>query len=100
MSYTIKLLPEARLDIIESIDWYNEQKEGLGKLFYHSVKSRMNYIKKNPQHYQISYRNVRNAQVHKFPYQVHYQIEEATKSIIVLAITHTSRKPQVWRERN
>ena len=46
MSYTIKLLPEARLDIIESIDWYNEQKEGLGKLFYHSVKSRMNYIKR------------------------------------------------------
>ena len=33
MSYKIKVLPEVRLDIRDSIDWYNEQKAGLGKLF-------------------------------------------------------------------
>ena len=27
MSYKIKVLPEARLDIRDSIDWYDEQKE-------------------------------------------------------------------------
>jgi len=36
----------------------------------------MAYIEKNPLHYQTSYRNVRNALVDKFSYQVHYQIEE------------------------
>ena len=48
MSYKIKLLPEARLDIKDSVDWYNEQKTGLGKLFYQAVKSRLAYLKKNP----------------------------------------------------
>lgn len=99
MSYTIKILPEARQDIIVSIDWYNEQKMGLGKLFYQSVKSRMAYIRENPLHYQIRYRNTRSALVNKFPYQVHYQVVEASNSIIVLAITHTSTHPQIWKKR-
>lgn len=31
MSYKIKVLPEARLDIRDSIDWYDEQKAGLAQ---------------------------------------------------------------------
>ncbi len=73
MSYKIKLLPEARLDIRDSINWYNEQKTGLGKLFYRAVKSRLAYIENNPLHYQVSYRNVRNALVNKFPQWKGYQ---------------------------
>lgn len=34
MSYKTRLLPEARQDIEANIDWYNEQKPGLGKQFY------------------------------------------------------------------
>ncbi len=99
MSFKIILLPEARLDIKDSIDWYNEQKAGLGKIFYQAVKSRLAYLKKNPLHYQISYRNMRNALVNKFPYQVHYRVEEARKLIVVFGVTHTSRNPQVWKSR-
>mgnify|MGYP001239686595 CR=1 FL=1 len=99
MSYRIKLLPEARQDILDSIGWYNEQKEGLGQLFYQAIKSRLAYISNNPLHYQISYRNIRNALVSNFPYQVHYWIEETSKLIIVFAITHTRRNPDVWNDR-
>jgi hypothetical protein len=99
VSYKIKLLPEAHLDIKESIDWYNEQKTGLGKAFYDSVKSRLDYIKSNPLHYQVSYRNIRNALVNNFPYQVHYRIEETSKLIIIFGITHTSRDPEIWKSR-
>ncbi len=99
MSYKIRLLPEAHLDIKDSIDWYNEQKAGLGKLFYQAVKSRLTYIRENPMHYQISYQNIRCALINKFPHQVHYQIEEANKTIIVFALTHTSRNPLEWKNR-
>lgn len=78
MSYKIKLLPEARLDIRESIDWYNKQKAGLRKRFYEEVKSRLRDIQRNPLHYQVSYRDVRNALVNKFPHQLHYRIEESS----------------------
>ncbi|MDX5477197.1 MAG: hypothetical protein LPJ98_01975 [Cyclobacteriaceae bacterium] len=50
MSYKIKLLQEARLDIKEIIEWYNGEKRGLGKRFYGSLKSKLNYIRKYPLH--------------------------------------------------
>ncbi|WP_209328778.1 type II toxin-antitoxin system RelE/ParE family toxin [Lunatimonas salinarum] len=99
MSYKIKLLQEARLDIKEIIAWYNEEKPELGKRFYESLKSRLNYIRKYPLHCQVGYRDVRNILVDKFPYQVHYRIEELEKSIIVFAVTHTSRNPRVWKDK-
>lgn len=99
MSYKMELLPEARLDIKESIEWHDDQKAGLGKRFYKSVKSRFQYIRKNPLHYQITYRGIRNALLHKFPYQIHYRVDEANRVIIVFGVTHTSRNPQIWKTR-
>lgn len=99
MSYKIKLLQEARLDIKESIEWYNDQKAGLGKQFYESVKLRLQYIQRNPLHYQVSYRDIRNALVDKFPHQVHYRVEESSQLIVVFAVTHSSRDPRIWKSR-
>lgn len=98
MSYKIKLLREARLDIKEIIEWYDEEKPGLGKRFYESLKSKLNYIRKHPLHCQVSYRDVRNILVDKYPYQVHYRIEQLDQSIIVFAVTHTSRNPRFWKK--
>lgn len=39
MTYVTKLLPEASLEIKESIAWYNQQKVGLGARFYEALKS-------------------------------------------------------------
>lgn len=99
MSFKIKLLPAARRDVKEIIDWYNSQKAGLGKKFYQSLKMRLTNIKKNPKHYQVSYRGTRNTLINRFPYQVHYWIEETPKLIIVFGVTHTSRNPNIWKNR-
>lgn len=99
MRYKITLLKEAHLDIKEIIKWYNEEKEGLGKLFYESLKTKLNYIQQNPLHCQVSYRDVRNILLNKFPYQIHFKIDESAKSIIIFAVTHTSRNPRVWKDK-
>ncbi|AEL25661.1 MULTISPECIES: type II toxin-antitoxin system RelE/ParE family toxin [Cyclobacterium] len=99
MSYKVKLLSEASLDIKEIIEWYNEEKQGLGRRFYKSLKSRLNYISNYPFHCQVAYRDIRNILVDKFPYQIHFRIKESEKSIIVIAITHTSRNPRVWKRK-
>lgn len=36
-------------DILESVNWYNQAHEGLGKRFLKEVKETMNYIAKNPE---------------------------------------------------
>ncbi len=99
MSYKVKLLSEASLDIKEIIEWYNEERQGLGRRFYESLKSRLNYISNYPFHCQVGYRDVRNILVDKFPYQIHFRIKEPDKSIIVIAVTHTSRDPRVWKSK-
>ena len=99
MSYEIKILPVAREDIKDCIKWYNEQKSGLGKLFYTAVKARIVYIKGNPLHYQIKYRDIRHAQINKFPFLVHYKIEENNKKVVIFGVTHMSRNPKVWQSR-
>jgi plasmid stabilization system protein ParE len=99
-AYRIQFIPEARLDIKEIIDWYNDQKPGLGKRFFQSLKSKLAYIQISPFHFQIDYREIRNALLDTFPYQIHYRILDNNKSILVLAITHTSRNPARWRSRD
>jgi plasmid stabilization system protein ParE len=100
MRNKIKLLPEAQLDIYDIIDWYDKQKIGLGRRFYESLKSKLNYIKKYPLHCQIVYRDVRNISLDKYPYQVHYKLEEQNHLIIVFAVTNTSRDPKVWQRKS
>jgi len=99
VSHKVSLLPEAKIDIKEIIEWYNEEKSGLGTKFYSSIKSSLSILKKNPYLYQIQYLDIRNALLRKFPYQIHYQIIEPKTSIIVLAVTHTSRNPTIWKMR-
>ncbi|WP_084454517.1 type II toxin-antitoxin system RelE/ParE family toxin [Algoriphagus terrigena] len=96
MNYQIRLLDEARLDIKDIIIWYNNVESGLGRRFYGSLKSSLDYIRKYPFNSQIVYRDIRNMLLKKFPYQVHYRVIEQDKLIIVFAITHTSRNPRVW----
>ncbi|WP_162419128.1 type II toxin-antitoxin system RelE/ParE family toxin [Cyclobacterium roseum] len=99
MTYRIKLLPEASFDVREIMEWYDEEKPGLGDRFFESLKSGLNYIKKYPLHCQVRYRDVRNILVEKFPYQIHYRVEEPDRSVIVFAVTHTSRNPRVWKNK-
>lgn len=100
MSYKITILPIADLDIRENIKWYNEQKTGLGKQFYSKVKSRVSYIQKYPFSYQVKYRNTRSALIENFPFLIHYRIEEAKKTIVVLGVTRSSRDPLIWQNRD
>ncbi len=47
MAFTIKIEPEAELDIQEGISWYNKQQNGLGRTFHASVKAHLKKLKTN-----------------------------------------------------
>ena len=100
MNYKVNLLPDAYLDIKEIIDWYNSAERGLGKRFYESLKSKFKRISTNPLQFQLSFKESRSASLDKFPYQIHFKVEESAGIVIVFAITHTSRNPRIWREKS
>lgn len=98
MSYKVILDPLAREDINESIDWYNKRKAKLGKQFYKKVNEVLLFVKKNPYSFVVRYNYTRMAPIEKFPFMVHYTINEIKKEIPVLGVLHTSRNPVIWKE--
>ncbi|OFX21162.1 MAG: hypothetical protein A2033_16515 [Bacteroidetes bacterium GWA2_31_9] len=48
MSFKIQISKKAEIEINQSIDWYNEQKIGLGKQFYSKIKAIIKVIRKKP----------------------------------------------------
>lgn len=97
--YRIELTSFAELDIQESIQWYNDASNGLGNNFYKNVKSTISLIQRNPNHFPVRYKNIHTVLIKKFPFMIHYQINETVKSIIVIGVIHTSRNPKMWGER-
>ena len=53
----------------------------------------------NPMIFQARYKQIRQAPVRDFPIQVHYLVEEKAKMVVVLAVLHAARNPQIWKNR-
>lgn len=99
MKYKVKIEPEALVDIQEITDWYNEAQAGLGGRFQKTTIKQIDSLDKDPHIYAIRYKQIRCALVKKFPYMVHFYINNDTNTIEVLAVISTSRNPKVWLEK-
>ena len=99
MSYTIIIDIDAFLDIKEASDWYNKRQKDLGVRFKKDIKQQITTLKSNADIYIVRYKNVRCTLAKKFPFLIHFVIYEATKTVKVLAIIHTSRSPEIWDEK-
>lgn len=74
MAYRISININAKNDIIETIDWYNEQQSKLGFHFYKNVQKTIKDIQKNPRGFAVPYNTIRTAIVNKFPYMLHFKV--------------------------
>lgn len=99
MSYNVINHKEVKNDVLDAKDWYKSQQKGLEKRFASEVKITLNYLIKNPLLFQVKYKTVRVAFTEVFPFGVHYNLNEETKTITVLGIFHTSLSPSKWLKR-
>lgn len=97
--FKIKVEPEVVSDIQEGVDWYNEKQPGLGRKFYFEVRAAFTTLKKMP-YFQVRYDAIRCFPLKKFPYMVHYSIDEGEKLVIIRAVFNTSQDPSLWSKRN
>ena len=98
MAFKIEVRPQALVDTLEIIDWYSKISLGLGKRFYLQVKQHYKFLKSTPL-LQVRYDNVRCLPVNKFPYMIHFIVEEKRKCVVVISIISTDRDPKMWDER-
>lgn len=94
--YRIKIVAEALSDIRDITVWYDSQKAGLGKIFKDTVIKQTNDLTEDPQIFAIRYKEIRCMLVKKFPYLVHFYINEKTSVVEVLAVISIDRNPKIW----
>ena len=97
--YKSVILPLAKEDIREAAKWYNGQQKGLGKRFTAEVREKVHFIRQNPKATNVRYNSVRTAVLNVFPFMIHFTIEEKNKTIVISAVLHTSRDPEIWKTR-
>jgi toxin ParE1/3/4 len=95
--YSIKFIPESADELQDSALWYEDQKRGLGSNFMLSIEATLDSIQRNPFLFPIVRNQTRRAVVKRFPYSVFYQIDHDV--IIVLAVFHMSRDPEILTTR-
>lgn len=96
--YKLKISPEALSDIQEITNWYNQQSNGLGKRFQKITIRQINSLSKTPLAFSIRYQEIRCSIIKKFPYMVHFYVNDKIKTVEVLAVISTSRNPKIWEE--
>lgn len=89
MSYHIKLTDEAKLNIVEASEYYLKISKSLENKFQTDLINTIDKLKESPQHHQIRYRGIRIAHLKKFPFSIHFLIQEDI--IYVLKILHQKR---------
>lgn len=97
--YKTLILPAARNDIKEAALWYDDQQKGLGKRFTQFIRSKVRRISSQPTLYALRYADVHTAIVDIFPFMIHFVINEKEKSVIIVAVLHTSQSPYIWKKR-
>jgi len=83
MSYILIVRPKAEQHVTEAYNWYEEKLSGLGDEFLLSVDACFQGILRNPQTFQKRHKDVRAA---------------LTKKIIIIAVFHLSRNPNLWKK--
>ncbi|MEW6096011.1 MAG: type II toxin-antitoxin system RelE/ParE family toxin [bacterium] len=90
--------PEAINELIDAAQFYESRQATLGYRFLDAVDSALESIKKNPSMWQADKLGRRKCRVKKFPYLLIYKM--SNKFAYILAVAHTSRKPDYWKSRD
>lgn len=96
--YRLLLSDESRFDILEAYDWYNRIDSDLALSFESKIEAGLKKIQNGPLLFQIRYKSIRIFHMDRFPYGIHYIIDNET--IRVLAVFHTSFNPKSWFNRS
>lgn len=99
MKFKVEYNPDFFKDLTQAVDWYNEKQGGLGDRFFNNIKKQTAKLSTSANHFAIKYDDIRCMYIEKFPYLVHYRVNEQTKTVKVEALFHASRDPKIWDER-
>ena len=94
---TVRFLSVAEEELAEAIEYYNQEKQGLGVEFAVEIDATISRIIDFPKAWPVISQRVRRCRTRRFPYGVLYQLRG--EEILVVAIMDFRRDPKSWRNR-
>ena len=93
--HKLTIRPLAEMDLGLAFNWYEIQNPGMG---LKATQSTLSVIKNNPLQFQVKHAKVvRSARISRFPYSIHYIVDN--NRIIILGFLHHKRNPKIWKKR-
>ncbi len=94
---TVRFLEVAQRELDEAIAYYNSQVPGLGDAYLLESVATIERIRRFPEAWQPLGEQLRRCRLRRFPYGLIYAVDEG--SILIVAVAHTHRRPDYWRDR-
>ncbi len=85
MAFTTVIDSKTIQDIQQAIDYYEEQQPGLGEQFEDTLNEYLLKLEQNP-FFQIRYDNVHCIPLKKYPYMIHFTVDEQVQLILRIKI--------------
>lgn len=93
----IRFLTVAYSELDEAVEYYNNEREGLGYEFANEVRRSLGRIKKHPEAWPQLSERTRRCRTDRFPYGIIYHIRP--DHILVVGVMHAKRDPLSWQDR-
>lgn len=95
MTYKIKILPAAKIDIEEATGYYFNVSLPVYHHFNERLDEALISLENNP-YFQVRFKNVRGLPLKRFPYLVLFEIDETAKIIYILSVFCTHQTPKKY----
>ncbi len=95
---SVTILYEAKLDLLDGVEYYESKSPGLGLDFEKEVKASIGQIRNSPERWPKKDDDTRRILLHSFPYSIVYIYYE--DHVWIIAIAHHKRKPDYWKDNN
>jgi len=101
MSWKLVSPLDVETDIADAAAWYESHERRLGAQFVSEVRNVWRSLADNPF---LNSRKHPSKPIHwrrteRFPYRVVYEVFEAEKTVLIIAVLHSARHDRQWRKR-
>ncbi|MEO7726675.1 MAG: type II toxin-antitoxin system RelE/ParE family toxin [Burkholderiales bacterium] len=97
MTLRIVFRRAAKSEYEDAALWYDKQRRGLGEEFILQIEQSLTSAADGPQRYPVVFGNVRRTVARRFPYSVYFRVRSDT--LVVIAVFHGRRNPEIWQRR-
>jgi toxin ParE1/3/4 len=89
----------AREDLLAAVEWYDDQRAGLGSDLLACVDAALLRVAETPEAFPVDPANARarRAPVQRFPYVIVFVVLQ--RDVRVIAVAHAKRRPAYWKGR-